>query len=167
MLEKYFHGNSSELDPLVSLSRTAIHCDPDQGVRMIQLDMIPKGLFLVESGISRQTAPLVEAFHLLLENESDRNLLLMDLLPQVHRAVHALIHQEMVPFQSAFASISRMQRMLFRAMIPDVMFEHWQGPGHHLKLCGAGGGGFLLGFAPNEQYPLLPFPVHPLDSLLS
>lgn len=167
MLEKYFHGNSSGLDPLVSLSRQPIHRDSDMGLQAVRIDSFPKGLFLIETGINRQTAPLVEAFHLLLENESDRNLILMDLLPQVHRAIHALIHQDMIPFQDAFASISRLQRLLFKPMIPDVMNEIWQGPGHQLKLCGAGGGGFMLGFAPREQYPQLPFPIHPLEALLS
>ncbi len=166
-LEKYFHGNSSGLDPLVSLSRCAIHRDPDQGVRTVQLETIPKGLFLVETGINRQTASLVEAFHLLLENESNRNLLLMDLLPQVHRAIYALIRQDLIPFQDAFSSISRLQQLLFKAMIPDEINEYWQGPGYQLKLCGAGGGGYILGLAPLEKYPQLPFPIHPLDTLLS
>ena len=165
-LEKYFHGNSSGMDPLVSLERTAIHRESDSMVSALQIKSIPNGLFLVETGIPRQTAPLVEAFHLLLEQEAERHFLLMDLLPQVHRAIHALIHGEMIPFQDAFAAISRMQGLLFQAMIPETLKTHWHGPDHYLKLCGAGGGGFFLGYAPKGTYPQLPFPIYPLDTQL-
>ncbi len=165
-LEKYFHGNSSGIDPLVSLTRNAIHQDPDLGIRMPTLSAVPQGLFLVDTGLARQTAPLVHAFRLLLEQEADRTLLMMELLPQVHRAIHALIHHQPIPFGEAFSSISRIQARLFRPMIPDDLFPFWDGPSHQLKLCGAGGGGYFLGRSKGEQLPDLPYPVVPLKSFL-
>ncbi|MCF8239519.1 MAG: hypothetical protein K9I85_15260 [Saprospiraceae bacterium] len=165
-LEKYFHGNSSGMDPLVSLTRKAIHQDPDQGIHLAVLPVIPPELFLVDTGLARQTAPLVHVFRLLLEQEADRTLLLMELLPQVHRAIHAVLHQEQIPFNEAFSAISRLQARLFRPMIPDDLYPHWDGPQHQLKLCGAGGGGYFLGRIKGDQWPDLPYPVIPLSAVL-
>ncbi len=165
-LEKYFHGNSSGMDPLVSLTRNAIHQDPEQGIRLPQLAEVPPELFLVDTGLARQTAPLVHAFRLLLEEEATRTLLLMELLPQIHRAIHSILHQEHIPFSEAFSAISKLQARLFRPMIPDDLFPHWEGPDHQLKLCGAGGGGYFLGRAKGDQLPDLPYPVFPLTAFL-
>ena len=166
LLEKYFHGSSSGLDPLVSLTRKAIHKENDTSYQVLDIPKLPERLFLVDSSIPRQTSSLVNSFRLKLEKESERSILLMDLMPQVHRAIHAVLTNDLIPFRDAFTAISRIQSRIFKEMIPAPVLSIWEGPGYRLKLCGAGGGGFFLGYAPGGQIPDLPFPVLPLTDLL-
>ena len=166
LLESYFHGSSSGLDPLISLTGSAIYRDEAAQYQKVDQSSLPGGLFLVDSGQPRQTAPLVRIFHQKLEQEGERTMLLMDLMPQVHRAIHATLSGEIVPFHDAFSAISRMQAKLFSDMIPEALHSIWEGPHHRLKLCGAGGGGYFLGLSSSGQMPELPFPVIPLTDLV-
>lgn len=165
-LESYFHGSSSGLDPLVSLTGRPVYRDEAGRFQPVDLPRLPEGLFLVDSGQPRQTAHLVQIFHRKLEQEAERTMLLMDLMPQVHRAVQAIRNGDVFPFQDAFSAISRMQARLFPDMIPEELRSFWEGPTHHLKLCGAGGGGYFLGHHTDKHIPELPFPVIPLADLL-
>lgn len=166
VLESHFHGQSSGLDPLVSLTRSPIHVTGSGEVRQVSLPRLPRGFFLVDTGLARHTAPLVQAFRTKLEQASERSILLLDLLPQVQRAVEALLEDDRIPLEEALTAISRIQARVFREMIPEHLVPCWEGRDHHLKLCGAGGGGYFLGYTTGGTWPDLPYPVIPLSDLV-
>jgi mevalonate kinase len=56
-------------------------------------------------------------------------------------------------FFNKLAQISKFQWVNFKSMIPDNFFDLWEeglsSQKFWLKLCGSGGGGYLLGFTRN------------------
>lgn len=147
-LESYFHGNSSGLDPLVSFLKEAILIDSQGRAQRAGPGRLPVGLFLLDSGVSRNTAPLVQQFQEDLQRPDFVQTLQEAVLPQVRSAIAALLAGDDVRFAGDFARISALQYQWLRAMIPDSLAMAWTGGDYHLKLCGAGGGGFFLGYAP-------------------
>jgi mevalonate kinase len=162
-LESFFHGNSSGLDPLVSLQGTALHLLPEGGMHELELPPLPDRLFLLDSRMPRQTAPLVVRFREDTANEGYRKDLQEHLMPQVNAAIAALSAGKEDAMGQAFRRISTLQAEHFIAMIPDPIRELWSSEGHVLKLCGAGGGGYFLGLALSDRIPDLPFPTVPLS----
>ena len=88
-------------------------------------------------------------------------------------AIRAFLSDNWNGLQFLFAEISRFQWDHFQEMIPVAFRAIWSkglnSPHFRLKLCGAGGGGFLLGMAPDletakkELAPHRIIPVHRWD----
>jgi mevalonate kinase len=168
LLESYFHGNSSGLDPLVSLQKEAIHLLPDGGVIESPNITVPDGFFLVDTGLPRKTSPLVQQFRAKIEQSDYRNVLQQDLMPRVSQAITAIIGGgDTSDLKLAYQAISSFQATHFKEMIPAIVQDHWSGQDYDLKLCGAGGGGFFLGFSYSAEMPDLPFRTIPLQQWLS
>ncbi|MBP6186053.1 MAG: hypothetical protein KA479_14015 [Saprospiraceae bacterium] len=166
-LESFFHGNSSGLDPLVSLQKEAIHLLLDGSVVESPNITVPEGFFLVDTGLSRKTSPLVQQFRAKIEQSDFRNVLQQDLMPRVSQAITAIIGGDTSDLKVAYQAISSFQATHFKEMIPAIVQDHWSGQDYDLKLCGAGGGGFFLGFAYSVKMPDLPFRTIPLQQWLS
>lgn len=162
-LESFFHGNSSGLDPLVSFLGQAIRLDSQGIPRALGQMHLPPGMFLYDSGLSRQTAPLVARFRQRLEDRAYRRALETDLLPVLAQALQALLTEDFPAFRAAFSQISEAQGQLFPDMIPEALRPLWKGPVHVMKLCGAGGGGFFLGLSSDP--PSLELDAHRLHWL--
>jgi mevalonate kinase len=165
MMESYFHGQSSGLDPLVSLLNQAILIREDKTVEVTAIPQLPPHLFLLDSGMTRNTGPLVDQFKKRVMDAAFHRELQEGLLPANHQAIDALIQGDGPALEAAFRRISALQRDNFAAMIPDPIQACWQGSTYCLKLCGAGGGGYFLGYAYDGSLPDLPFSCTPLASL--
>lgn len=146
IIESYFHGQSSGLDPLCSyLNKCIIKTADSISVRK-ELSL-PEDLFLIDSGKSRSTAALVELFKQKLKAESFNNAVL-SLKTQGNRAIDALIKGDSAQFKSCFQEISELQLRYFPEMILPEIESLWReglaSGDYFLKLSGAGGGGFYL-----------------------
>jgi len=146
-LEAFFHGSSSGLDPLTSyLSKPVIHT----GGQLDVLEHLPytEGLFLLDSGLSRDSSLLIELFREKLKSKQFSKA--VDQLIKLNcAAIDQLRNQKKTELKASFAEISRLQWIHFREMITDSIKDIWQeglGSGRYsVKLSGAGGGGFYLG----------------------
>ncbi|GLR18547.1 mevalonate kinase family protein [Portibacter lacus] len=141
-MEDFFHGSSSGLDPLISYSMT-----PSQEMNEDTL----KHFFLLDTGISRKTAPLVEIFK---NKTSEIDFAKLEMANDA--AIQASTNYDFKSLKQSMGIISAFQFEHFKEMIPDAYKEIWkESLGDELidiKLCGAGGGGFLLLFANEAQY---------------
>lgn len=141
-MEDFFHGSSSGLDPLVSYKQ-----EPTQP---IDRDLL-KYFYLLDTGRSRKTGPLVEIFKKKTENQS-----FVQLLDHNKAAISAMNSGELSKLKRALEDISLFQFEYFQEMIPQEFRELWKQTLNDeklsIKLCGAGGGGFLLLFSESEQY---------------
>ena len=152
-IEAFFHGASSGTDPLICYLQRAILLEGKDRWRTVDIppeDAAGKaGLFLLDTGISRQTGPLVQRFLEKCAVESYRTRLRKQLAPAVDAAIRAFLEADWLTLTEQFRSISRLQWELFAEMIPEPVSSHWEaglyGGTEVYKLCGAGGGGFLLG----------------------
>lgn len=171
IMESHFHGASSGLDPLISYLDESILIREDNQLNTVQIPEFNKGegaIFLLNTGRSRKTEPLVNLF---LEkskikefNKSCEHIL----LPVTNNCITNFLEGKFVELYENFRDLSEFQFEEFNPMIPKLYRDIWsQGLGSesfYLKLCGAGGGGFLLGMAEDfklaceqlEQYEIRP-----------
>jgi len=172
-LEGYFHGTSSGIDPLVSYLEQAILIQEDKTIKILP-DLDPEHfrgnatMFLLDTEISRQTTLLVAQY---LENGKEENFQTNYIAPikkLVKEAIESLLgnRENLLPI---IKEISALQYIYMRAMIPDAFAPIWveglNNGNYTLKLCGAGGGGFILGFTSNWEKTKLDLHHHKLRLL--
>ncbi len=151
-LESYFHGASSGADPLV--------CYLHQPVLMsktgLNIATLPKpkeqsySIFLLNTQIPRKTEPLVKIFLQKCENKDFEQRCKNELAHYADQSIHAFLQNDTAALFENIQLLSAFQYEHFQQMIPDAFRKIWQdgldSNAYTLKLCGAGGGGFILGF---------------------
>ena len=154
-MESFFHGKSSGLDPLNSyLSLPILIHSKDQ----IETTGIPlqssngKGaVFLIDSGESSETAPMVDIFFKSMKNTNYNRVIREDLIRITDSCVDNFLAGD---FKSLFFDIKNLSKVVlenFKPMIPLNFHKIWakgiESNDYFLKLCGSGGGGYILGFS--------------------
>jgi mevalonate kinase len=176
-MEGFFHGNSSGIDPLTSyLNAPVLIRGNAQVEQAVQTDWDQNApiIFLLDSTLPRQSQPLIDWFL-----EQSKTTLFAQFLENHYLMAHqALVESWLKAKESDFWKnlrlVSQMQWEQFVPMIPSTVKEVWARSLSHqqytLKICGAGGGGFVLGFTRNrsmlkdlESQFKLHFPLNPLD----
>jgi mevalonate kinase len=154
LLENYFHGKSSGIDPLNSYIKFPLLINSKKDIQTVAIPRSKfehnSAIFLVNTGKPGKTGPMVNRF---LENCKQPHYLsaiLDDFIPLNNACIRHLINGEMNDFFEKLSDLSRFQYTYFADMIPDDFKALWKNGYEHdeytLKLCGSGGGGFLLGF---------------------
>jgi mevalonate kinase len=148
-LEDFFHGSSSGLDPLVShLQRPLlIHHFDNVDVLLERPDL--KGFFLLNTGKPRQTGPLVSIYQEKMKDPQFKQGCIDILSREVNFAIEAVLKNDKSKIFHHLWHISKLQWDFFPEMIPTKERSLWtrgiETGDYILKLCGAGGGGFILG----------------------
>lgn len=163
-LESLFHGKSSGIDPLNCYLQhpLLIHSRDDIAITGVPRSKFESEgvIFLVDTGKVGKTGPLVNHFLEQMRFKAYENLFRTDYIPWVNQCISDLLSGNMSSFFESLVKVSRFQLTHFTNMIPENFIPAWQ---HgldtgkfQLKLCGSGGGGFLLGFtthyAPAKKY---------------
>ena len=168
-MESWFHGSSSGMDPLVSFSKKAVYKDDRGQFHPVTDPGWPEGfsVYLLDSGISRETGPLVNAYkEHLTETSFDQNIR-RQLIPMTEHALHAYLNGSGALLADCLSFISQFQREYFQPMIPGKLKEQWDVlvsiPGVHVKLCGAGGGGYFLVISTEQNADLADYSLIPLN----
>ena len=155
-IESFFHGASSGIDPLICYLNQSVMLRGKTDLELAENIPDYRGsFFLVDTGISRKTAPLVNIF---LEKSKDpnyRNLCDAELIPAVDEAIAAFLAADFALLYEQWHEISFFQYKYFQEMIPESFRQVWldglAGSDYKLKLCGAGGGGFILGIGDSQK----------------
>lgn len=173
-MESFFHGNSSGIDPLTSFVGAPILIQNKTEVQRASLqnwETEKPIVFLLDSQLPRRTGPLVTWF---LEQSNDpafAQKLSRTYLPAHEALLKAWLSADSDLFWSNLHRVSVFQYENFTPMIPKTLEQFWEKSLDRqdfvLKICGAGGGGFVLGFVRNiESVKSLPPDfkiVFPLD----
>lgn len=154
MMESYFHGTSSGMDPLnCYLGEALLFHNKDQ----VEQVKVPNhennsdgAIFLVDTGIRSSTEPMVNFFMAKSKEPEYHKLIQQEFIPLNNLCIEQLLKGEIIQFFQSLRSYSQLQVNYFREMIPDQFTDVWNHgldeDHYYLKLCGSGGGGFLLGF---------------------
>lgn len=175
LLESHFHGASSGMDPLISfVDRTLLIKSKND---LIPVDFNPPKkdkhytLFLLNTGRSRRTEPLVNLF---LEKCKDPDFYKKceDHLKQItNQCIVSFLENNVEQLWDSFSELSTFQLENFEKMIPPLFKEIWQDGKlsnlFRLKLCGSGGGGFLLGLTKNFEEVCLRYPEYRMRKVYS
>ncbi|MEM1001634.1 MAG: mevalonate kinase [Bacteroidota bacterium] len=153
-MESFFHGKSSGLDPLNSYLSLPILINSKDN---IEATGIPSqnatgtgAVFLLDSGIVGETAPMVSIFMENMKQEGFRNMLKEQFIKHTDACVDDFLKGDI---KSLFQNTKKLSKVVlnnFKPMIPAQFHELWkkglETNDYYLKLCGSGGGGYILGF---------------------
>ncbi|TXB67918.1 mevalonate kinase family protein [Phaeodactylibacter luteus] len=151
-MESFFHGESSGTDPLICYLEQTVLLE-GAAVAVVAPPKRESGLFfLIDTGISRSTAPWVRLFLERCGQAAFAAMAKEELIPATRAAIAAYLSKDTAGLLESIGQISALQWLYFRDFIPEAFQGLWeQGlsaqAGYRLKLCGAGGGGFILGYA--------------------
>jgi mevalonate kinase len=163
-LEDFFHGSSSGLDPLVSYIQKPLLIHNFDQVEVLTERPNLKGFFLLNTGKPRQTGPLVNIYREKMKdpefNQSCANIL----STEVNFAIESVLGNRTENLSHHLWHISKFQWDFFPEMIPTKERALWtrglESGDYILKLCGAGGGGFILGHSSK-------YDIHQMRELLN
>jgi mevalonate kinase len=157
-MESFFHGNSSGIDPLTSFIGGPILIQNNTDVQPAESKEWEGGrptVFLIDSRLPRRTGPLVAWFLEQSRMPEFSGKLQDEYLPAHQETLRAWLSADSDSFWLNLQRISRFQFENFAPMIPSTIHEIWEksfrSEDYVLKICGAGGGGFVLGFARNRE----------------
>lgn len=152
LVESHFHGSSSGFDPLVSFLQRPILIGEKQKLSTVELPDYKEGkgcLFLLNTGRARRTEPLVNLFLEKCKSDEFNHLCQNHLLPITNQCIESFLKKDVQTLFENFNRLSEFQFQHMKEMIPKIFQDIWEmglkGHEFYLKLCGAGGGGFLLG----------------------
>lgn len=153
-MESFFHGKSSGLDPLNSYLSLPILINSKDNIEPTGIPSQStdgKGaVFLIDSGIIGETAPMVNIFMENLKDQGFRNMLKSQFIKHTDACVENFLKGDV---KSLFENTKKLSKVVlnnFKPMIPEQFHQVWQkgieSNDYYLKLCGSGGGGYILGF---------------------
>lgn len=154
-LEAYYHGKSSGLDPLNCYIQYPLLIKDSQEIETVA---IPRNkfdkngaIFLINSGAPGKTAPLVKHFLENYKQDDFKRMVNEEFIPTNNQCISSLLKGEGQQFFESLSHLSRLQFEYFQHMIPESIKGIWaegiQTGNYNMKLCGSGGGGFMLAFA--------------------
>jgi len=153
-MESFFHGKSSGLDPLNSYLSIPILINSKDHIEATGIPSQStegKGaVFLLDSGIVGETAPMVNLFMENLKDQGFRKMLKNQFVKHTDACVENFLGGD---FKALFDNTKKLSKVVlnnFKPMIPEQFHGVWQKgletDDYYLKLCGSGGGGYILGF---------------------
>lgn len=153
-LEQSFHGKSSGIDPLISYTNSPLWVHRDGRIEQVNLNNAPKSnatIFILNTNQPRVSAPLIGFYMEQCEQADFFNRFVQPVSDAVERAIKAIITGNGDELMSATALISVLQFMHLPPMVTEELRNIWmlgiESQDFYLKVCGAGGGGFVLGVA--------------------
>ena len=153
-MESFFHGKSSGLDPLNSYLSIPILINSKDNIEATGIPSQKsegKGaVFLLDSGIIGETAPMVGIFMENMKQEGFRKMLKHQFIKHTDACVEDFLKGDIKSLFTNTKQLSKVVLNHFKPMIPKQFHELWQKGietnEYYLKLCGSGGGGYILGF---------------------
>ncbi|WP_324720867.1 mevalonate kinase family protein [Salinimicrobium sp. HB62] len=153
-MESFFHGKSSGLDPLNSYLSIPILINSKDNIEPAGIPsqtVNGKGaVFLLDSGSVGETAPMVNIFMENMKQEPFRKMLKDQFVKHTDACVDDFLNGDV---KSLFGNIKKLSHVVldnFKPMIPAQFHKLWkhgiETNDYYLKLCGSGGGGYILGF---------------------
>lgn len=161
-MEDFFHGRSSGLDPLICYMNIPILIKSKNELDTIGIPSQNKegksAIFLIDSGTPGETGPMVNIFLEKMKNEGFRKVLSEQFKIYNDACIKAFLKHDFNPLFKNLKLLSKVVFEHFKPMIPQDFHKVWKegidSNTYYLKLCGSGGGGFILGFAPDYSKAL-------------
>ena len=160
-MESHFHGASSGFDPLICYLNMPLLIKSKKDIEVTQIpnfeiskengvELNKGAVFLLNTGRPRRTEPLVNLFLEKCKNKEFADACQNEFIPLNNACIKSFLANDLDSMFSNLSDLSHFQYKNFQPMIPSLYRPLWkyglQTDDYYLKLCGAGGGGFILGF---------------------
>ena len=153
VMESFFHGKSSGLDPLNSYLSLPILINSKDNVEPAGIPSQKEGkgaVFLLDSEQVGETEPMVNIFMNKMKNEGFRKMISEEFSATTDACIDDFLQGNVKSLFGNVKSLSKIVLTNFKPMIPDAFHKVWEKGistnDYYLKLCGSGGGGYILGF---------------------
>jgi len=157
-MESFFHGKSSGLDPLNSYLSLPILINSKDDLEATGIPSQKSGkgaVFLLDSKTVGETGPMVSIFMNKMKNEGFRKMLNQDFAKYTDACIDHFLKGN---FNALFGDVKQLSKVVlthFKPMIPKAFHKLWEqgiiSNDYYLKLCGSGGGGYILGFTKDYE----------------
>ena len=158
-MESFFHGKSSGLDPLNSYLSIPILINSKKDIKVTGIPSQQRdgegAVFLLDSGEVSTTAPMINIFMEKMKKDGFRKMLNNQFIKYTNRCVEDFLNGDL---SSLFQNTKKLSKVVFdnfKPMIPNKYHSLWKkgidNDSYFLKLCGSGGGGYILGFTKNIE----------------
>ncbi|MCR8666712.1 mevalonate kinase [Aestuariibaculum sp. M13] len=170
-MESFFHGKSSGLDPLNSYLSIPILINSKDNIEATGIpSQKPDGkgaVFLLDSGIVGETAPMISIFMENMKQEGFRSMLKDQFIKHTDACVDDFLKGDVKSLFQNTKQLSKVVLSHFKPMIPKQFHELWkkglETNDYYLKLCGSGGGGYILGFTEDIEKAKLALSEYKLE----
>ena len=154
-MESFFHGKSSGLDPLNSYLSIPILINSKKDIKVTGIpsqQRVGEGaVFLLDSGEVSTTAPMINIFMEKMKKDGFRKMLNEKFIKYTNKCVEDFLNGDLGSLFQNTKNLSKIVFDNFKPMIPNKYHSLWkkgiENDSYFLKLCGSGGGGYILGFA--------------------
>lgn len=158
LMESFFHGKSSGLDPLNSYLSLPILINSKENIEPAGIPSQKKGkgaVFLLDSEQIGETEPMVNIFMSKMKNEGFRKMISEEFALHTDACIENFLQGDVKSLFGNVKSLSKVVLKNFKPMIPTAFHKVWENGiatnDYYLKLCGSGGGGYILGFTENYK----------------
>jgi mevalonate kinase len=153
-MESHFHGKSSGLDPLICYLNLPVIIKSKEELDTVGLPQETEeskgAIFLLNTHTPGETQPMVQIFMEKMKEKGFRNMVKTELKKYNDECIKSFLKGDFSPLFSNLKHLSALLLQNFSPMIPEAFKDVWkQGietGDYYLKLCGSGGGGYILGF---------------------
>ena len=153
-MESHFHGKSSGLDPLICYLNLPVVIKSEEDLDTVGL---PKetaeskgAIFLLNTHTPGETQPMVQIFMEKMKEQGFRKMMKTELKKYNDECIKTFLKGDFTPLFGNLKHLSALLLQNFSPMIPDAFQDVWkrgiETGDYYLKLCGSGGGGYILGF---------------------
>jgi len=170
LMESFFHGKSSGLDPLNSYLSLPILINSKTNIEPAGIPSQKEGkgaVFFLDSEQVGETEPMVNIFMNKMKNEGFRKMLNEEFAIYTDACIDNFLHGNVSSFFGNVKKLSKLVLANFKPMIPSAFHKIWeqgiQTNDYYLKLCGSGGGGYILGFAQDYDKAKISLKDHKLQ----
>tara|TARA_B100002051_G_C16720213_1_gene631939 strand:- start:210 stop:1136 length:927 start_codon:yes stop_codon:yes gene_type:complete len=154
-MESFFHGESSGLDPVNSYLSSPILIKSKNDIETTsipkQKENGNKGFFLLDSGVSSNTRILVNKFLESIKNNEFEQLFQNEFVEFTNSCVDDFLNSNFNSLEKNIKKLSEFTYYNLKNMIPNHIESTWKeglkSNDYFLKLCGSGGGGYIIGFS--------------------
>ena len=172
-IESFFHGQSSGIDPLSSYVQKPLLVESKNSINTI--DIPPQNinskrtLFLLDTECKGNTQGLVEIFLNKLRRKDFEVFFENEFAVATNNSITNFLERKYEDFENNFFELSKKTFDNFQEMIPINYKNLWmdgiEKKDYYLKLCGSGGGGFLIGFTTDLDKVQKLFPTKKIEAL--
>ena len=158
-MESFFHGTSSGLDPLSIILNKPILYKSANDVSPVTIPRKNEEgknvIFLLNTGIERQTSRMMSEFRRLSTDSGFQKKVQDQLVNHTNNSIQSFLSENPDELYLNLEKLIQFQLTDMDFFIPTpfwkVISEGINNGDYFLKMCGAGGGGFMLGFTENWE----------------
>lgn len=174
-MESFFHGTSSGADPLICYLNIPLLIQPNATIDKVMMPQLKTkedyslAVFLLDTQVARETPPLMQHFLEKCKKVGFVKILKEQLVKYNDACVKAFLAGDIKPLAENIKFLSLFIYENLSPMIPKSLRGIWEYGMrtnlYYLKLCGAGGGGYMLGFSTDWDKTQATLHKHPLELL--